>query len=346
MSSVGFKVSAISFAEIIHGRDSSVRVTRDGLIFAVDLVMVVTGLNRDDAGKTLRRLSDEIFSSDKLSERNTGGSGNSKTKLVSFKHALELVMVLPGNTAKETRVQFANILKRYMAGDQSLISEIQANASSASPIAQMARASLGIEQGDEEAYQIILKRKHEQLDLLLKEEGILAKRANRLQQEEETKRSAQARIMDERTKNQQLAITACAEIERIRDPSNATNLDERTRLMVQDAMQNSILNSMQVVPFTGGQAATKEEVSQNKPISISSVAKELGYNVSTNDSKRIGVDLKKRYFKLHGKAPSKHDQLCDGRVTLVNSYTEQDRPLVEQALHAYFLPDVSDASSD
>ena len=76
------------------------------------------------------------------------------------------------------------------------------------------------------------------------------------------------------------------------------------------------------------------------------MAKELGYNVSTNDSKRIGVDLKKRYFKLHGKAPSKHDQLCDGRVTLVNSYTEQDRPLVEQALHAYFLPDVSDASSD
>jgi hypothetical protein len=328
MSSVGFKVSAISFAEIIHGRDSSVRVTRDGLIFAVDLVMVVTGLNRDDAGKTLRRLSDEIFSSDKLSERNTGGSGNSKTKLVSFEHALELVMVLPGNTAKETRVQFANILKRYMAGDQSLISEIHANAASNSPIAQMARAALGVEQGDEEAYQISLKRKREELEQV------------KLQHE------INAMITDNRVKEQQLAITAYAEIERIRDPSNPTNADERTRLMMQDAMQNSILNSMQVVQFTGGQAATKAEVSQNKPISISSVAKELGYKASTNDSKRIGSDLSKRYFKLHGKPPSKHDQLIDGRVTSVNSYTEQDRPLMEEALRAYFLPDASDAGSD
>jgi hypothetical protein len=290
--------------------------------------MVVTGLNRDDAGKTLRRLSDEIFSSDKLSERNTGGSGNSKTKLVSFEHALELVMVLPGNTAKETRVQFANILKRYMAGDQSLISEIHANAASNSPIAQMARAALGVEQGDEEAYQISLKRKREELEQV------------KLQHE------INAMITDNRVKEQQLAITAYAEIERIRDPSNPTNADERTRLMMQDAMQNSILNSMQVVQFTGGQAATKAEVSQNKPISISSVAKELGYKASTNDSKRIGSDLSKRYFKLHGKPPSKHDQLIDGRVTSVNSYTEQDRPLMEEALRAYFLPDASDAGSD
>lgn len=32
-----------SFAEIIQGRDATVRVTDDGLLYAVDLVMVMTG---------------------------------------------------------------------------------------------------------------------------------------------------------------------------------------------------------------------------------------------------------------------------------------------------------------
>ncbi len=36
----------ISFSEIVQGRDASVRVTVDGLIYAVDLVMVMTGLSR------------------------------------------------------------------------------------------------------------------------------------------------------------------------------------------------------------------------------------------------------------------------------------------------------------
>jgi len=33
----------MSFAEIIDGRDAGVRVTSDGLLYAVDLVMVMTG---------------------------------------------------------------------------------------------------------------------------------------------------------------------------------------------------------------------------------------------------------------------------------------------------------------
>jgi hypothetical protein len=141
-------------------------------------------------------------------------------------------------------------------------------------------------------------------------------------------------------------IEASSEIERIRDPTRS-NLDDRTRLMIQDALQNSILNTMQSGSVLGGsQALLTNGVSPNAPISIGSVAGKVGYKVTTDDAKRIGLDLRTRYFKLHGKAPSKHDQLCDGRVTLVNSYTEQDRPLVEQALRAYFLPDVSDASSD
>jgi hypothetical protein len=79
-----------------------------------------------------------------MSDRSLPGKGNGHTKLLTFENAIELVMVLPGKVAKETRTQFANIIRRYIAGDHSLIKEIQANAESASPIAQMARESLGI----------------------------------------------------------------------------------------------------------------------------------------------------------------------------------------------------------
>ena len=155
-------IQALSFAEIIKGRDSSVRVF-DGMLYAVDLVVVMTGLNRNESGCTLRRLTDKQFSSINLIEKNTGGSGNSRTKLVSFQHALELIMVLPGDEAKRTRVQFADILKRYMAGDKSLIAEIDANAESNSPIPQMARASLATEPVEKPTL-MDLKRKRAELE--------------------------------------------------------------------------------------------------------------------------------------------------------------------------------------
>ncbi len=43
-------------------------VTADCLLYAVDIVMVMTGKNRDDAGENLRCLLGEIFLSDKLSD--------------------------------------------------------------------------------------------------------------------------------------------------------------------------------------------------------------------------------------------------------------------------------------
>jgi hypothetical protein len=59
----------ISFEEIISGRDSTVRVTSDGLIYAVDLVMVVTGKNRNDSAQALRRLDDDVFHNVNIVER-------------------------------------------------------------------------------------------------------------------------------------------------------------------------------------------------------------------------------------------------------------------------------------
>ena len=156
-----------SFAEIVHGRESSVRMTDDGLLFAVDLVMVVTGKDRDYAGQVLRSISHEILHPGKFHERQLSTRGGPKTKLVSFQDAIELVMVLPGQKAKETRVQFADIIKRYIAGDRTLITEINANASETSPIAQLARASMDQVEVSEDTPDencTGIKRRHEEAD--------------------------------------------------------------------------------------------------------------------------------------------------------------------------------------
>ena len=121
--------NTLSLEEILPG--ASVRFTDDGMLYAVDLVMLISGKSRDDAGKDLRNLPEETFSREKTAERRTPGKGNAKTKLISFNDALELIMILPGKMAKGTRVKFADLIKRYLAGDSSLVGELANNAGSA-----------------------------------------------------------------------------------------------------------------------------------------------------------------------------------------------------------------------
>jgi hypothetical protein len=61
--------------------------------------------------------------------------GGHPTKLLTMEHTIELVQVLPGNKAKWTRAKFANIIRRYIEGDESLIREIQANAAQYTQVA-------------------------------------------------------------------------------------------------------------------------------------------------------------------------------------------------------------------
>ena len=52
---------SISFDELVKGRESTVRVTADGLLYAVDLVVVVTAKNREDSAKVIRDISEDTF---------------------------------------------------------------------------------------------------------------------------------------------------------------------------------------------------------------------------------------------------------------------------------------------
>ena len=131
---------SFSFADIVMDRDPYVRMTSDNLLYVSDLAMVVTGKSNDDAGKCIRSLPESLFDPSKYVERKLSTRGGRPTKLVTLQDAIELVMVLPGKVARETRQKFAEIIRRYLAGDASLITEIQANAASDAALPKLARS--------------------------------------------------------------------------------------------------------------------------------------------------------------------------------------------------------------
>jgi hypothetical protein len=315
----------ISFAEVIQGRESTVRVTEDGLLYVIDLVTVMTGKNRDHAGKIMRRLDPQIFHPDKMSERRLSKSGGLPTKLISFKHAIELVMVLPGETAKEVRSKFADIIRLYIAEN---MDDYDNNSGSTIPMSFLARASMDLPAMNEAHEAIQFKRQRKQLEIIRMKQEIKARG-----REYKTRESMAYEELKERKQIRMKSLAADYE-----EICSNHNIDERAKLMFKDAYLNMLMTDSQK-PSTSPFAAliTNGEPTPDTPISISGVATALGYRLTSADAKRVGLELRKRYIQLHGKPPHKHDQLCDGRVTKVNSYTERDRPLMVQVLNAMMM---------
>lgn len=313
-----------SFSEIVKGRDSSVRVTDDGLLYAVDLTMVMTGLARDQAGLALRR-SSEKFQSIKMIERQLSSHGGHRTKLVSFDDAIELVMVLPGKVAKETRCGFRDIIKRYLAGDMSLISEINANASSSSPIAQLARASLP-EPGPEDPEARRKRIKREDLELIKLEHEI-----------EEMRASTQ----EKRIKNFHAGMALMTQIR-----PDWMQTDARFRLQTEDMVKNIVTQtSGPILTLTNGEP---EPIATPVSLSISQLVQELGGRpLKHADACRAGALAAKRFRAQHEMDPPKHRQWVDGAERIVNSYTEYDRELLTAVLSDLCLiPTGSESSLD
>lgn len=295
----------LSFEEIVHGRDASVRITDDGYIYAVDLAMVMTGKPRDEAGLAIRRLPEDIFQSIKMIERSLPGRGNGRTKLVTFQDALELIMVLPGKIAKESRMQFAEIIKRYLAGDESLVTEIRANAESDSVISKLARESLDAESAERLAH----KRKLEQLDI---EERMIAI--------EMKKTETQSKLIDMMAKTAELYTNLCPNQE----------IDERGRVLLKDCVLNSLVGGRLLT--NGG---SEPALAATKFITISAVAAEMGYRFDPGMLIKIGKDVKREYERVYDEEPLKHEQFVDGAVRKINTYQEKDRGLVESVILRY-----------
>jgi hypothetical protein len=240
------------------------------------------------------------------------GSGQRETPCMTIRGLQRLLMILGGKVAAEFRVLVEGVFTRVMAGDKSLIEVINENAASDAPIQQIYRQALVQEPvGDD--LSLVRKRRMEELEI------------ERLEAEIEAKKLSNAAMARDSVREHITKVTS-SYLELCQD----TVMDERARLMLKD----SFLNMAMVQQGQSGQAliANHQGVSPNKPISLSSIAAELGLNIPDDDFISIGKEVSKRYFKLHGKKPPKHDQLIKGKVTLVNSYTESDRPIVEEVL--------------
>ena len=130
----------IKLDEIVPG--ATVRFTViDGVQYLSirDLIMHLCDKDQHDAAQIWRRMSP-----DKISELGTfcsnykfPGRGQQDQPVITFPGAVQLSMFLPGENAKKNRSAMSKILVRYFTGDPSLIKEIEANAKSDEPVAQI-----------------------------------------------------------------------------------------------------------------------------------------------------------------------------------------------------------------
>ena len=111
----------ISFPDAIKDRDSSVRVTDDGMLIAQDFASVLLGKDKGEAGHVLNR----IFEQGTLKERVFPGAGNYRVKLLSFDEAIDLAMNPKcAKLSTETRKQIAHSIQMYKAGFKSFFKDI------------------------------------------------------------------------------------------------------------------------------------------------------------------------------------------------------------------------------
>lgn len=194
------------------------------------------------------------------------------TKLLNFEDAMQFVMVLPGKTATIVRQQFAKIIERYMAGDQSLHVEIDTNATSSHPIAQMARESLGV-RASSSPEPVGFKRRREELELL--------------KMEEEIKGMTQARILGLK-----------AELEKLSD-SNNSKLDEPTRLMFKQTLQNLLVNKGTTAPQAAKEPEQIEPATTPSQEIIKNFLSSLVADTSSLVTRIKARDLHKEYMDYH-----------------------------------------------
>ena len=146
MPSTLSKPSFISFEALVPGSEG-VRYTdiRGFPYLSVrDLIMLICGKNGNRANEIWQRLP-EHFKNELTAFCGSfqfPGRGQSEQTVITLQGAIKLIMWLPGNMAKDFRSKACDILTRFLAGDQSLHAEIDANATSSAPINEFARASM------------------------------------------------------------------------------------------------------------------------------------------------------------------------------------------------------------
>ena len=114
----------LKFDGIFQGREKEIRITPDKMISVFDFIKVVSGQTQPrktwlDIKKTHK---DEVvtFCNDFKFE----GSGQRLTPVVNVQGMVKLLFLLPGEMAKQFRSKSAEVMIRYLGGDQELVNQL------------------------------------------------------------------------------------------------------------------------------------------------------------------------------------------------------------------------------
>ena len=104
------QLKTVSFDELKPGSTVRVLMEDSPLIHVIDLAVVVTGKGANQAAEAVRRIKPEVFDPvNKILLRPNPVGGHS-VKFVTYKDALELILVIGGKQARFFRKRVANIL--------------------------------------------------------------------------------------------------------------------------------------------------------------------------------------------------------------------------------------------
>lgn len=228
------------------------------------------------------------------------GQRGAATPCMTIRGLQRLLMILGGKVAAEFREIVEGTFTRVMAGDQSLIEVINANAVSDAPVQQAYRQALAQEPVAPVLDDFCLNRKREREDLLFDME--MAERR--------------------RVLNRNLIQDASDAMEAISALKDLKNVDERTKMQTEDHIKNVLFNRM------AGPTVSAADQPTN-PLNVSILAKELGFKCTEGELQCIGRQMAKKYRETYHSDPPKHKQYVGGNFIPINSYLERDRSLME-----------------
>lgn len=276
----------------LHG-DVTIRTTTiDGVryVSAVDVIkpMINPGGNPHDSWFRIIRSYPEIMEGVKMFKFQ--GAGQRDTPTLDVKRLVILLNVFPGHRAASFRMSSADIVVRYLGGDETLIAEIRVNTERQQNIPESDPMSMF---NDE------MKRKRAAFDL----------------QEQE------ARIVRSRVETVVMVHTL------LRDIHN-DELDGPSKLLLRDAAQNSIASFGARMAVQDHIEADARGSGRRHLDPISDLFRSITGRPGNKSSWiKIGAAVVKEYRKRHdGQSPAKMERFIDGTTRMVNAYSTTEDP--------------------
>jgi hypothetical protein len=279
----------------------------------------------------------------------------------------KLLLMLGGRVAEGFRTLVGDTFKRVMAGDQSLIEVINANAVSEAPMQQAYRASLAqdpVASTLEELCNVNKKRERDDVEWDLqiverkfkmekeKYEMEISIEKNKISIEKEKISNEKEQISNDKERMQitiQMAAEAMLALNAVK---SYKYIDERTKVQFEDLIKNSIFKPAATKVITTTSTTIRNDGEGNNSvqpatvttttimvnnltgsISVSSKAKDMGIRLTDKEAMQIGKEMAKQYREKYNVEPGEHRQAVNGFMAWVKSYTERDSGMLEAIIN-------------